>query len=61
LTPVDQAILTDPQTSGGLLVACDPAVLGEVLEIFIEEGFGDAAVIGQLSNQDSQRTPLIVN
>lgn len=48
LTPVDQAILTDPQTSGGLLVACDPAVLGEVLEIFIEEGFGDAAVIGQL-------------
>ena len=48
LTPVDQAILTDPQTSGGLLVACDLAVLGEVLEIFIEEGFGDAAVIGQL-------------
>ncbi|MFM8151808.1 MAG: AIR synthase-related protein, partial [Polynucleobacter victoriensis] len=51
LTPVDQAILTDPQTSGGLLVACDPAALDKVLEIFAEEGFGDARVIGQLSPQ----------
>lgn len=51
LSAVDQAILTDPQTSGGLLVACDPSVLNQVLQIFAEEGFGDAAVIGQLSPQ----------
>jgi selenide,water dikinase len=51
LSAVDQVILTDPQTSGGLLVACDPSVLNQVLQIFAEEGFGDAAVIGQLSPQ----------
>jgi selenide,water dikinase len=49
LTSVDQAILTDPQTSGGLLVACDPLVLDQVLKIFNEEGFADAKVIGNLA------------
>ena len=37
-------VLTDPQTSGGLLVACAPEACDEVLEIFRAEGFGDAAV-----------------
>jgi selenide,water dikinase len=60
LSAVDQAILTDPQTSGGLLVACDPTVLDQVLQVFAEEGFGDAAVIGRLSNQSNQTTPLKV-
>ena len=40
-------LLTDPQTSGGLLVSCAPQALGEVLEIFQNEGFGDAAIIGE--------------
>jgi len=60
LTTVDQAILTDPQTSGGLLVACDPSVLNQVMQIFAEEGFGDAAVVGQLSKQSNQSTLLKV-
>jgi selenide,water dikinase len=30
----EQALLTDPQTSGGLLVACAPEVVTEVLAIF---------------------------
>jgi selenide,water dikinase len=42
-----KAVLTDPQTSGGLLVACAPEACDEVLRIFREEGFGDAAVIGE--------------
>jgi len=42
-------LLTDPQTSGGLLVACDPAVAPAVLELFAEEGFRHAAQIGTLS------------
>ncbi|MFN7087557.1 MAG: selenide, water dikinase SelD [Burkholderiales bacterium] len=41
-------ILTDPQTSGGLLVACDPAVAPAVLEIFRQQGFKYAVQIGRL-------------
>jgi len=45
---VEQAILTDPQTSGGLLVACAPDVADDVLECFRGEGFQRAAVIGEI-------------
>ncbi|MBU6259430.1 MAG: selenide, water dikinase SelD [Burkholderiales bacterium] len=44
----DQALLSDPQTSGGLLVSCTPAALDEVLAIFRRHGFGQAAVIGRI-------------
>jgi selenide, water dikinase len=43
-----QKILTDPQTSGGLLVACAPSAEREVLDIFRKKGFGEARVIGKL-------------
>jgi selenide,water dikinase len=43
-----QALLTDPQTSGGLLVACTPASAPEVLAVFRRHGFAQAAVIGSL-------------
>jgi len=49
LTPVTKAILTDPQTSGGLLVACAPEVAQEVLDVFKTDGFFGARVIGSLS------------
>ena len=49
ITPAQRALLTDPQTSGGLLVSCDPASVDEVLALFAREGFGDAAVIGRMS------------
>src|SRR5688572_25535027 len=39
-------ILTDPQTSGGLLVACDAATAPAVMEVFRNEGFRYAATIG---------------
>ncbi len=45
---VDKALLTDPQTSGGLLVSCDPAVVDEVLALFAREGFVQATVIGEM-------------
>jgi selenide,water dikinase len=45
---VDQALLSDPQTSGGLLVSCAVEAVGAVLEIFERQGFGDAAEIGQI-------------
>ena len=44
---VDQALLSDPQTSGGLLVSCAPESVREVLEVFRRHGFGQAAVIGE--------------
>jgi selenide,water dikinase len=44
----DQALLTDPQTSGGLLVACEPAALNAVLAVFGRHGFGEAAVVGRI-------------
>jgi selenide,water dikinase len=52
--PADMAdwkckLLCDPQTSGGLLVACDPASAARVLEIFKEQGFDDARQIGTLA------------
>jgi selenide,water dikinase len=43
-----KAILTDPQTSGGLLVACRPEAVEEVLGVFRRHGFERAGVIGEL-------------
>ena len=43
-----QAILTDPQTSGGLLVACAREAVPEVLGIFQRHNFEHAVVIGEL-------------
>ena len=45
-----RALLTDPQTSGGLLVACAPDTVGAVLDTFRSQGFARAAVIGELSS-----------
>jgi selenide,water dikinase len=44
--PADQALLTDPQTSGGLLVSCTPQAVDEVLAVFGRHGFAAAAAIG---------------
>jgi len=44
----EKAILTDPQTSGGLLVACDAFAVEKVLEIFRADGFDRATVIGEI-------------
>ena len=41
-------LLTDPQTSGGLLVACAPEAEQDVLRIFRDQGFADARAIGKL-------------
>ncbi|MEK8046380.1 selenide, water dikinase SelD [Ideonella margarita] len=45
---VDRALLTDPQTSGGLLVSCDAASVDAVLAVFQRHGFGNAAVVGEV-------------
>ena len=45
---IDRALLTDPQTSGGLLVTCDASAVTEVLAIFQRHGFDAAADIGEV-------------
>lgn len=44
-----QKLLCDPQTSGGLLVACSAESAGQVLSIFQEQGFKQAREIGRLA------------
>jgi selenide,water dikinase len=52
--PAQQALLTDPQTSGGLLVACAADTVDAVLALFRREGFGEAAVIGRMAAGDAR-------
>lgn len=51
-----QRLLTDPQTSGGLLVACAPQNEREVLALFEREGFREARTIGAFSAGESGLT-----
>ncbi len=60
LEAVDRALLTDPQTSGGLLVSCKPQALDEVLAVFRRHGFGDAAVIGGVEPAPEGAAALVV-
>ena len=46
---LEQALLTDPQTSGGLLVACAPDTVEQVVALFRADGFQEAAVIGEIT------------
>jgi selenide,water dikinase len=50
----DRALLTDPQTSGGLLVACAPGALAEVQRVFAQHGFAQAAVVGRVADRSAQ-------
>ncbi|MEG2632703.1 MAG: AIR synthase-related protein, partial [Comamonas sp.] len=43
-----QALMTDPQTSGGLLVSCTAETVDQVLALFAAQGFASAAVIGRM-------------
>ena len=49
LGDAERALLTDPQTSGGLLVACAPDAVADVLAIFRREGFAAVAEIGTIT------------
>lgn len=49
-----QVMLTDPQTSGGLLVSCAPSAVDAVLATFHSQGFGEAAVIGAMAEGESR-------
>ena len=58
---VDQALFTDPQTSGGLLVSCTPAALAAVLAIFARHGFEAASVMGEIRAAAKAGPKLVVS
>jgi selenide,water dikinase len=58
---IDQALLSDPQTSGGLLVSCAPESLDAVTAVFGRHGFEQAAVVGQVTPQTGERPGLKVS
>ena len=49
-------LVTDPQTSGGLLVACAPEAEKAVLEEFRKRGFAQAGAIGRLAAGEARVT-----
>jgi selenide, water dikinase len=49
-------LITDPQTSGGLLVACAPAAEKNVIEEFRRQGFPHACRIGSMRAGDPSLT-----
>ena len=49
LEPWQRHLLSDPQTSGGLLMACAPDAEGEVLELLSKSGFNAAKKIGSFT------------
>ena len=55
----DRALLTDPQTSGGLLVSCTPDSVGEVLAVFRRHGFDAAAEIGDVRTATPAEGPRL--
>jgi selenide,water dikinase len=59
-SPAQQALLTDPQTSGGLLVSCSADVAGTVIEIFKQHGFASACVIGKMTGKQTQYVEVLL-
>lgn len=51
-------LLCDPQTSGGLLIAVEPAAAEAVMALVREAGFAAAAVVGRLTPRGEQ--PVVV-
>ena len=57
---IDQAMLSDPQTSGGLLVSCAPDALAEVMAVFVNHGFEQATVVGKVAALEGDKPMLRV-
>jgi selenide,water dikinase len=55
-----QKLLTDPQTSGGLLVACADDCVEEVLAAFHADGFEGVAVVGSFAEPSGDQPRLTV-
>jgi selenide, water dikinase len=59
ISPAQKALLTDPQTSGGLLVSCSPSSVDAVLKLFRDDGFERACVVGEMVADSSAKVRVI--
>jgi selenide,water dikinase len=59
LGTVAKSLLCDPQTSGGLLVACTEDAVPRVIELFQSFGFEQAAVIGHMRASPNGDAPTV--
>ena len=57
---VDQALLSDPQTSGGLLVSCAPGALPQVMAVLAQHDFAQACVVGHVAARQADAPMLRV-
>jgi selenide,water dikinase len=57
---IDQALLSDPQTSGGLLVSCAPGALPQVMAVLAQHGFAQACVVGHVAARQADAPMLRV-
>jgi selenide,water dikinase len=55
-----QHLVSDPQTSGGLLVSCAPDATAQVLQCFRAAGFAGAAPIGHLQAPAPGSAPALI-
>lgn len=55
ISPEEQLVLSDAQTSGGLLIAVTPENSGRLLEKLHERGVLETAVIGEITSDDPPR------
>ena len=46
--PWRRDLLTDPQTSGGLLIAVDPRAVDRVMALAMAEGFDKSRIVGRV-------------
>jgi selenide,water dikinase len=60
ISTAQKNLLTDPQTSGGLLVSVRPQAVAEVLELFHSMGFQHASVIGELVKESGNDIAKII-
>jgi selenide,water dikinase len=60
-TSTDQALLSDPQTSGGLLVSCAPESVGDVMDIFQRHGFNQVAQMGRVGRASQPGAGVYLN
>ncbi len=61
MTSADQALLSDPQTSGGLLVSCAPEAVGAVMDVFRRHGFDQVAEIGHVGHASGPDAGVYLN
>ena len=59
--PVERLLLSDPQTSGGLLVAVAPDAVDATLRLFLGSGFAAASVIGRFTDAIDARPTVRVD